>query len=56
MKIALREHEDALRGHRREQKPLSSDPSALYTNEKIGQNDGTVRFLFFPPDNKGNVA
>ncbi|PPQ69100.1 hypothetical protein CVT25_004597 [Psilocybe cyanescens] len=56
MKIALREHEDALNGHRREQKLLSSDPSALYNNDKIGQNEGTVRFLFFPPDNKGNMA
>lgn len=34
----------------RRRKPLgNSDPSALYSNEKIGQNEGTVRFLFFPP-------
>ncbi|KAF8889995.1 cyclin-like protein [Gymnopilus junonius] len=50
LKIALREKKYKTRP----KKPLGPDPSALYTNEKIGQNEGTVRFLFFPPDSKSN--
>ncbi|KAF9485777.1 cyclin-like protein [Pholiota conissans] len=46
LKIAMRETEHPPRRH----KPLgNSDPSALYNNDKIGQNEGTVRFLFSPP-------
>jgi len=45
LKIAMRESEHPPR----RRKPLgNSDPSALYNSEKLGQNEGTVRFLFFP--------
>lgn len=39
----------------RQRKPLgNSDPSALYSNRKIKQNEETVRFLFFPPGFEGD--
>ncbi|KAF8170930.1 hypothetical protein BJ912DRAFT_1025267 [Pholiota molesta] len=51
LKIAMRETEHPPRRH----KPLgNSDPSALYSNDKIGQNEGTVRFLFSPPGFEGD--
>jgi CTD kinase subunit beta len=51
LKIAMRETEHPARRH----KPLgNSDPSALYSNDKIGQNEGTVRFLFSPPGFEGD--
>ena len=40
----------------RVKKPLDgSDPSALYNSNTIGQNEGTVRFLFFPPGFEGDM-
>ncbi|KAF5314841.1 hypothetical protein D9619_006929 [Psilocybe cf. subviscida] len=51
LKIAMRETEHPPRWRQ----PLgNSDPSALYNSEKIGQNEGTVRFLFFPPGFPGS--
>ncbi|KAF8956518.1 cyclin-like protein [Flammula alnicola] len=53
LKIAMRETEHPPR----RRKPLgNADPSALYNNDKIGQNEGTVRFLFFPPGFEGDVV
>jgi len=41
----------------RRRKPLgNSDPSALYNSEKLEQNEGTVRFLFFPLGFEGDVV
>ncbi len=51
LKIAMREKEHPPRQRR----PLgNSDPSALYSTEKLRQNEETVRFLFFPPGFEGN--
>ena len=53
LKIAMRETEHAPR----RRKPLgNSDPSALYSSEKLGQNEGTVRFLFFPLRFEGDAV
>jgi len=53
LKIAMRETEHPPR----RRKPLDgSDPSALYNSNSLGQNEGTVRFLFFPPGFEGDMS
>ena len=53
LKIAMRETEHPPR----RRKPLDGlDPSALYNSNSIGQNEGTVRFLFSPPGFEGDMS
>ncbi|KAF8158076.1 cyclin-like protein [Crassisporium funariophilum] len=52
LKIAMRATEHT---PRRRKALDGSDPSALYNADSIGQSEGTVRFLFFPPGFEGDV-
>ncbi|KAF9565752.1 hypothetical protein CPC08DRAFT_629403 [Agrocybe pediades] len=50
IKITLRERESENHPIRKRKRvKASAEKSTQYSNENIGQNEGTVRFMFFPP-------